>query len=127
MADAVADSSALLACIRNEPGAERAAREIRGALLCSVNYAESLGVLVRQGLAFQRAREVLAVWNFALSDFDTELAEGAAALLGQTRHRGLSLADCACLALGARERLPVLTADKAWRGLDVGVEFRFIR
>jgi len=39
---------------------------------------------------------------------------GAAALRPLTRRHGLSLGDRACLALGWRPRLPVLTADRAW-------------
>ncbi len=40
---------------------------------------------------------------------------------------GLSLGDRACLALGRRKALPVPTTDRAWQGLDVGVEIRVIR
>jgi ribonuclease VapC len=43
------------------------------------------------------------------------------------RQRGLSLGDRACLALAESLRQPVLTTDRAWRGLSVGVEIRLIR
>lgn len=50
------------------------------------------------------------------------------ALLHQrTRDRGLSLGDRACLALGRRLRLPVLTTDRAWAALDVSVAVKVIR
>jgi PIN domain nuclease of toxin-antitoxin system len=39
----------------------------------------------------------------------------------------LSLADRACLALAERERLPVLTADRHWGSLDLGIDVRLIR
>jgi PIN domain nuclease of toxin-antitoxin system len=39
-----------------------------------------------------------------------------------TRQAGLSLGDRACLALGLTRGLPVLTADRVWAQLDVGVE-----
>jgi len=40
---------------------------------------------------------------------------------------GLSLGDRACLALALREQAPVLTGDRAWSKVDVGVEVVLIR
>lgn len=39
-----------------------------------------------------------------------------------TKAVGLSLGDRACLALGLRIRLPVLTTDREWQRLELGVE-----
>lgn len=44
-----------------------------------------------------------------------------------TRPFGLSLADRACLVLARGLNLPVLTADRAWSGVDVGVTIEMIR
>lgn len=44
-----------------------------------------------------------------------------------TKVAGLSLGDRACLALGLRLGLPVLTTDREWQGLDLGVEVRAAR
>ena len=44
-----------------------------------------------------------------------------------TRHLGLGLGDRACLALGLRRGLPVLTAERQWAGLDLGVAVNLIR
>lgn len=59
--------------------------------------------------------------------FDEDLALSAGLLRVQTRHLGLSVGDRACLALAQREGLPVLTGDRAWAKLDVGVEVVLIR
>ena len=63
----------------------------------------------------------------ALMPFDVSDAETAADLWVRTRHHGLSLGDRACLALAARIDAPAVTADRAWRDLDVRVEIVCIR
>ena len=44
-----------------------------------------------------------------------------------TKAHGLSLGDRACLALAQIRTLPVLTADKAWAEVDIGIHIRMIR
>jgi PIN domain nuclease of toxin-antitoxin system len=44
-----------------------------------------------------------------------------------TKAQGLSLGDRASLATGLRLGRPVITADRAWAALDVGVTVRLIR
>ena len=44
-----------------------------------------------------------------------------------TKSAGLSLGDRACLALGKRLNLPVLTADKVWTSLSLGITINLIR
>ena len=51
----------------------------------------------------------------------------AADLVAATRHRGLSIGDRCCLATAIRLALPVLTADRAWASLSVGVALTVIR
>ena len=59
--------------------------------------------------------------------FDRVRSEAAALLRPTTRFAGISLADRACLALAQELNLPVLTADRAWISLGIGVEIRLIR
>jgi PIN domain nuclease of toxin-antitoxin system len=63
----------------------------------------------------------------AFEPFTAAKAELAARLWDTTRHYGLSLADRACLALAMERELPVLTADRAWSGLDITLEIRVVR
>ena len=58
----------------------------------------------------------IQVWN-----------ERAADLWQPTRGAGLSLGDRACLALARRLDVTAVTADRAWLGLDVGVDVNAIR
>jgi PIN domain nuclease of toxin-antitoxin system len=65
--------------------------------------------------------------NLRVVAFDELQARATAQLRSLTRHFGLSPADRACLALGDRLRCAVVTADRIWASLDVGVEIVVIR
>jgi ribonuclease VapC len=127
MNSVVVDTSALLAYLKQEPGGRDRADDIRGALLCSVNLAETIGVLLRQGTPLDTARKIVELSEVQIVGFDSALAEDTGALIVHTRSKGLSLGDRACLALAARENLPALTADNAWFDLKLGIEIRFVR
>lgn len=62
-------------------------------------------------------------------DFTVEDSKEVAHIHGLTRAAGLSLGDCACLALGKRLSATVLTADARWASVAgrVGVRVRPIR
>jgi len=53
--------------------------------------------------------------------FDASDAVGAGLLRAATRPFGLSLGDRACLQLATRLKLPVLTTDRQWARLSIGV------
>jgi ribonuclease VapC len=40
---------------------------------------------------------------------------------------GLSLGDRACLSLAIQQKLSVLTADRVWAGLQLGLNIQMIR
>ena len=54
-------------------------------------------------------------------------ALAAAQLRIATKRWGLSLGDRLCLALGLESNLPVLTADRRWKELNIGVNIVLIR
>jgi ribonuclease VapC len=58
---------------------------------------------------------------------DAEHSEYVARLRKDTEGLGLSLADRFCFALAASRNAPVMTADRAWAKVDVGVEVLLIR
>lgn len=93
----------------------------------AVNHAEVVTKLVDDGWTEDAARELLSVWSTDILPFDEATAYEAGLLRGATRHLGLSLGDRACLALARRLSASVLTADRAWAGLDVGVPVEVIR
>jgi ribonuclease VapC len=124
----VLDSSAILAYLQREPGFEAVSEALRsGPAVSTVNLAEVLAkVALRVELVGQVAGRLraLGVTSFEFTDDD---AHRSAALRPLTSEQGLALGDRACLALGQRLGWPVLTAERIWRGLEVGVEIRHIR
>jgi ribonuclease VapC len=126
----VLDSSAILAHLLNEPGEDVVARATASdSAMSSVNLAEVMARLVRNGASPKNAGDVLAALPVTIHAFDEALALQTGAMVAVTRKFGLSLGDRACLALARRENLPVLTADRAWvdAGPVVGVTVKLIR
>ena len=59
---------------------------------------------------------------------DVEQSFDIAFLKKSTKHKGLSIGDRACIALGIKMKLPIYTADKVWADLDLeGAEIILIR
>lgn len=123
----VIDASVLLAFFLDEPGGEVLATGKEHLCLSGVNLAEVLAKVDDRGQSIDDALEVLR--HFAIEHFEhnREDAVASARLRGSTRKHGLSLGDRACLALAMRLGAGVLTADKAWAKLDLGLDIRLIR
>lgn len=127
MTDVVLDSSAILAVFLEEPGRDLVVSRLFQAQTCSVNLTEVITKMLGRGVAIFDVEETVAELCGQIIDFDRDLALQAGLLHAATRHKGLSLGDRACLALAMREKLPVMTADRAWADLDLGVEVVLIR
>ena len=126
MTDVVLDASAVLALLLGEPGGEAVDATPGRAQLSTVNLTE-----VAQRLSDQWPDDlvigVLGELPCLVIDFDSAMAMRAGLLRRATRAKGLSLGDRACLALAESLSLPVLTADRAWAELDLGIEVVLIR
>jgi PIN domain nuclease of toxin-antitoxin system len=127
MADVVLDASAVLAVLNGEPGAEAVWDCLPGAHLSAVNAAEVAAKLVDGGLDPETAGQSVVRLGTRLVPFEAVDVVSVADIRSVTRSAGLSLGDRACLALARRLGLPALTADRQWRGIQVGVEVRLIR
>jgi PIN domain nuclease of toxin-antitoxin system len=128
----VLDASALLALLNEETGAEEVAGVVTGGdcRMSAVNWSEVLARIPRMEDAERGQLDSLLdslPQLLAVVAFDEADAGRAAALRAPTERHGLSLGDRACLALALRSQSPVLTADRAWADVDVGVEIRLIR
>jgi PIN domain nuclease of toxin-antitoxin system len=124
----VLDASALLAFLRDEPGAELVADAIvAGAVMSAVNVAEVLSRAADRGLdpaelANDLATRGLLGGAIDVEPFTTEDAIDVARLRPLTRAAGLSIADRACVALARRLDNRAMTADSAWDEIRVDVE-----
>lgn len=123
----ILDTSAVLALLFDEPGHERVAPVIDEASISAVNLAEIVTKLIDLGYGDEDAERVVEAFLPSVMPFDVPLAIAAGAMRRGTRQHGLSLGDRACLALALSEAAPVLTADRAWTDLDIGVEVDLIR
>ena len=123
----VLDASAVLALILREPGADRVQDEIGDAAISAVNMAEVFARCQDRGLDPTRIGGICVDLGLETLPFTAAHALLAGQLRASTRALGLSLGDRACLATAMLEKRPVLTADRAWLRLDLGVEIVSIR
>ncbi|MCU0935700.1 MAG: type II toxin-antitoxin system VapC family toxin [Gammaproteobacteria bacterium] len=123
----VLDASALLAWLHREPGGERVGTVLDGASISAVNWSEVIQKSLRKGVEVQGMLEEVTDLGLTVEPFTPAQAEQAARLWAQTRGLGLSLGDRACLALALDRSAPVLTADRDWGSLALGVEVQLLR
>jgi PIN domain nuclease of toxin-antitoxin system len=127
MASAVFDSSVVLAHIGYKQGSDGIDELAVEALISAVNLAEVFTKLAERGLSASEADSIVYRYRFEVVPFDEEFARQTGALRPATKSLGLSLGDRACLALAQREHLPVLTADKNWARLNLGIAIKVVR
>ena len=129
----VLDASALLALLHDEPGGESVRPLLPAAVMSSVNWAEVVQKCVARGVDVDGLRSDLGSLGLRVWPFNVDDAEASGRLWTPSRGwsttmaLGLSLGDRACLALGQRLSLPVLTADRAWGSLHVDFPVQIIR
>jgi PIN domain nuclease of toxin-antitoxin system len=123
----VLDASALLALAFRERGHEAVAAALPDAVMSAVNFAEVVARLIDVGDTPDRAAASAADFGVPILPFTETQAADAGLLRAATRTLGLSLGDRACLALARELGAPVITADRAWGTLDLGIEVQVLR
>jgi ribonuclease VapC len=122
----VIDSSALLAYLRAEPGAETIRDQLSQCLVSSVIYAETLGKAATLGMDRHLIDRALMRTGLRVVEADAETARKVADLFELSRQR-ISLAGRFCLALALERNLPVITGDRIWQDLGLDLEVRLFR
>jgi len=101
---------------------------LQGAIISSVNVAEVISKLFERGMESDMARSLVTDTGIEVISFDLEQAQRAGALRGETRLRGLSLGDRACLALASWSGGRAVSADQAWTSVsDLGIKVMLFR
>ena len=127
MRSVVFDASALICLVRREPGWERVASFGLSAVISAVNVVEVAYGLKRHGMPLDAVDAAIRPVIGTIVPLDDQHAYATAVMHEMTRVAGLSLADCACLALGAAQKGIVVTADKQWQKLGLDLKIVQIR
>jgi ribonuclease VapC len=125
--DIVVDASAVIAFLVGEPFTRFDAERLGSAFISAVNLSEVLSRLPEIGVPESATAAAVARLNLRVVAFDEAQARATARLRPLTRQAGLSLGDRACIALGNARGCAVVTADRAWATVDIGVEIILIR
>jgi PIN domain nuclease of toxin-antitoxin system len=124
------DATAALAAIFDEPGGDFLAKMNPDPepVMTSYNAAEALSKMIQRGFTPEDALAALQGIVQGMLPVGASSAFDAAKIHAASRHLGLSLGDCFCLAAGLTTRLPIYTADREWAKLGIkGIKLRFIR
>ena len=119
MTSVVFDTSAVIALLRGEPGADLVASRVGQAAMSAVNLQELVKALILRGVTLSVIEEMVQELRLDLHAHDREAAFAAARLTEATRHHGSGLGDRTCMALAIKLGVPVLTTDRAWAKLTI--------
>ena len=123
----VADASAILATLLDEPGGEQLRNLGQPFVLSTVTHCEVAAVLTSKGFRGDEVREIVEPFRTKCRPLTPAQALQAGLWRAEARAKGLSLGDRCCLALEKDIGATVLTGDRAWAGLDLGVTIRLVR
>lgn len=124
----VFDASAVLAYLRDEPGADIVERLMGQARIGAANYAEVLRVAERLGGDPAQTHAGLIEAGLRIEPVTTDDARRAARLASPLPRRDqVSLADCLCLALAERLSAELITGDGGWDRVQHSAILRAIR
>ena len=123
----VLDASALLAWLKKERGHGVVERYLDDAVISTVNLSETIAKSLVKGGSLEVVYAQIQSLNLGVLSFTEEECLIAATFHVTTKDLGISLGDRACLALGCKLQLPVVTAEHRWKDFDSGVELIMIR
>jgi ribonuclease VapC len=126
-APAVFDSSAILAVLLSEPGADRVLSRLEGGYLSTVNLIEVHARMIKLGADPTRAWNRVLNFKCQICPLTETQARVAAELLPATRPYGLSLGDRVCLALAIERQAKIYTTDRIWKSIPLPIEIEVIR
>jgi PIN domain nuclease of toxin-antitoxin system len=126
MSACVLDASALLALLKDEPGAAMVATALPDAQISAVNWAEVVSHFIHLGMPPHEVEAMLRPLPLTVVAADKGLGVAAGRLRAMTASAGLSLGDRFCLALAQRDGVPAMTADRQWQVIADAVGARVV-
>ena len=114
MSKVILDASALLALIKDEPGASIIEALLGQIVISTLSLSEAATTLLQSGMTLQECEECLLPLISQLIPFDASHALLTANLTKQLKDKELPLETRACLALGVKMSLPIYTANRIW-------------
>lgn len=123
----VIDASALLVYLNGEKGSSFVEELIDSSMISAVNLSEVIGKLKDKKVPEKDVDLILKLLPCEVVDFSKEQALIAGMIKSKTTSLGLSLGDRACLALAIQKKVSVLTADKAWKKVNLGIKVVLVR
>lgn len=117
----VLDASALIALINEEPGSDHVKKFLSGSIMSAVNISEVVAVLTKLDIPQDSIQTVIRNLVHAIIPFDEEQAFISGYLYTDIHSKGLSFGDKACLSLGKKNDMTVLTSNPKWSEVGGGV------
>ena len=123
----VLDASALICLWKREAGWLAVEQELGSATISTANLAEALSKLAEENGDIEAMFRELSASGCEVSPISAAHAIIAAQLRPVTKSMGLLLGDRLCLALAIDRNCAVMTADRMWGRLDIGVPVHLLR
>jgi PIN domain nuclease of toxin-antitoxin system len=120
------DASALLAVLREEPGADVVTDLLPECAINAVNLVEVLTKAIKKGVAPDDAREYVGRLDIPVLPVTQAEADASVNLAPLAWQKGISLGDRLCLATCITHNLIALTTESRWPD-DAGVSIQRIR
>lgn len=124
---AVLDSSAIIALLRKEPGADEVRKWLKRSFVSSVTIAEVMCVARRRGIPAEAERWAIKQLGLNCVGFDNTQAEVVASIYSATERKSIGLGDRACMALAIALGVPVITSDREWAECGLELDVRLFR
>ena len=116
---AVVDSSAILAVLNRETGAEFIISRLRGSFVSAVNLQEVAKKMLEAGSTKDAIQAAIDRLGVQILPHYAEDAMLAASIASATRKFGRGFGDRSCMALAIRLGVPAITTDRTWAEINV--------
>jgi PIN domain nuclease of toxin-antitoxin system len=127
VADALLDTSVLIAFAMGEVHHVDENALLSGAAVSTVNLAEFRSVLLHKQVEAQDIDATIRDFNLKVLPFGQAEAHIAGELIPRGRPLNIGLGDCACIATGIATGITIWTSDRDWLKLGLDIEIKLIR